>query len=78
MNDQIIAVSPAEAGRRLSVSTRTVFNLIRRGELPAKKIGSRTVIRVTDLVGFLNRAKTSESMRARKNEDEQASDSSTN
>lgn len=61
MNDQIIAVSPAEAGRRLSVSTRTVFNLIRRGELPAKKIGSRTVIRVQDLVEFLDRAKASES-----------------
>jgi excisionase family DNA binding protein len=55
MNDQVIAVSPAEAGRRLSVSTRTVFNLIRRGELPAKKIGSRTVIRVQDLLGFLER-----------------------
>jgi excisionase family DNA binding protein len=61
MNDQVMAVSPAEAGRRLSVSTRTVFNLIRRGELPAKKIGSRTVIRVQDLAEFLDRAKLSES-----------------
>ena len=59
MNDHVMAVSPAEAGRRLSVSTRTVFNLIRRGELPAKKIGSRTVIRIEDLAEFLDRAKLS-------------------
>jgi excisionase family DNA binding protein len=63
--NEVLALSPAEAGRRLSVSTRTVFNLIRRGELPAKKIGSRTVIRVCDLNEFLRKATPASSLDAR-------------
>ena len=55
-NENLLAVSVAEAGRRLSVCTRTIFGLIKAGKLPAKKIGRRTVIRVVDLESFLNKS----------------------
>jgi len=53
MESQKIAISVAEAAQRVSVCSKTVFNLIRRGELPARKIGARTVILVSDLERFL-------------------------
>ena len=42
-------VTQTEAARVLSVSLRTVHNLIRRGDLPAYKIGRNTRVRRSDL-----------------------------
>jgi len=53
--EQTLAISIPEAARRLSVCARTITNLISRRELPAKKIGRRTVIRLADLESFLAR-----------------------
>jgi excisionase family DNA binding protein len=57
MPDDVFAVSLAEAARRLSICPRSVWNLVKRGELPARKIGARTVIRVADLTAFLEKTK---------------------
>ena len=55
MNDQVLAVSVEEAGRRLGVCSRTVSNLIRAKELLSRKIGRRRVIPITALEAFLRR-----------------------
>lgn len=51
----LLAVSVAEAARRLSLSVRTVSSLVARKELPSRKIGRRRVICVADLERFLRR-----------------------
>jgi len=53
MNEYKLALSVEETARRISVCSKTVHNLIARGQLQARKIGSRTVILVTDLEKFL-------------------------
>lgn len=37
-------LSPAEVARRLGVSRNSVYDLIKRGDLPARKLGRRVVV----------------------------------
>jgi excisionase family DNA binding protein len=48
-----VAVSVENAARAIGLSRTTVWELVRGGELPAKRIGGRVLIRVTDLVAFV-------------------------
>jgi len=41
-----------EAGCRLNVSRSTIYNLIKRGSLPLRKIGSKSLIAVNDVDAF--------------------------
>ncbi len=51
--------SPKEAVEILGVCTVTVLRMIRRGEIPACKIGSRTIrIEEKDLEAFKAKCKT--------------------
>ncbi len=50
-----LAYNVSEAARALGVSTRSVYNLLRRGELVRRKIGARSVIPKTSLEAFLRR-----------------------
>ena len=52
---EVVAVSYAEAARRLAVSERTVQRLVRSGALPTVVIGGCPRIRVADLVGYIER-----------------------
>lgn len=58
------AISPLlvdeRAARRLlgGLCQKTLYNLRRAGDLPAVKIGSRTMYDVADLAAFVARAKT--------------------
>ena len=47
-----LLLSIGEVAERLGISERSVFRLIESGELPARKIGRRTLVRVDDLVRF--------------------------
>lgn len=49
-----LAVSLGEAGRMIGVCKRTVANYVSAGELPARKLGRRTVILIKDLEKFLS------------------------
>jgi excisionase family DNA binding protein len=49
----VLAVSIAEAARRLGISARTLATLVARKELPSRKIGRRRVIPVKALEQFL-------------------------
>lgn len=53
MEHEKLALSVEEAARLISVCPKTIFNLIARGELQGRKIGSRTVILLPDLQKFL-------------------------
>ncbi len=55
MAEDLLAVNIKEAARRISVSDRTLWNLIARGEIPVRRVGRRRLIRVLDLENFLKR-----------------------
>ncbi len=55
MTEPIRTYTVKEAAAALSVSKRTVENLLNRGHLKRVKIGRRTVIRETDLRKLLDR-----------------------
>lgn len=42
-----------EAAEQLSISRRTLYELLRTGELSSIKIGGRRIIRRTDIMEFL-------------------------
>lgn len=48
-----VAVSVQNAANALGLSRTTVWDLVRAGHLPAKRIGNRVVIRVSDLATFV-------------------------
>jgi excisionase family DNA binding protein len=52
---EVLAVSIADAARRLGVSARTVATLVARNELRSLRIGRRRVIPTRVLEEFLNR-----------------------
>ena len=54
-NTDTLAVPIAEAARRLSLSPRTVANLVASKELPSLKVGRRRLITVRALEAFLKR-----------------------
>ena len=47
-----LAVKPSEAARLLSLSRRTISNLIQRRKLTARKYGVRTLIDVASIKAF--------------------------
>lgn len=50
----VLGVGVPEASKAIGVSNSTVRGLIRRGDLAAKRIGSRVIIRVADLEALLS------------------------
>jgi len=48
-------LSLGQAAERLSITTRYLHTLLRRGELPTVRIGKRRLIRVRDLDAFVDR-----------------------
>jgi excisionase family DNA binding protein len=52
MSDNLLTA--AEVADRLRVSTMTVYRLIRRGELPAVRVGRNYRVREPDLEAFLD------------------------
>ena len=50
-----LVYSVDETAVALGVSARTVRNLLRRGELVRRKIGSRTLVPITSVQAFLRR-----------------------
>lgn len=47
-------LTAAEVAEDLRVSTMTVYRLIRRGELPAVRVGRNYRVRVADLEAYLS------------------------
>jgi excisionase family DNA binding protein len=47
-------VSVKTAAKRLDMSVKTVYRLIHKKELPAGKIGSRLVIKESDLNAYIS------------------------
>ena len=54
MQAELIAVDIREAGRRLSLSPRTVAKLVSRRQLPSLKVGRRRIIPVAALEAFIS------------------------
>jgi excisionase family DNA binding protein len=50
-----LLISEREAGRVLSVSPRTVFSLVQRGELRAVRVGSRKLVELKSLHALIAR-----------------------
>jgi excisionase family DNA binding protein len=48
-----LAVGMAEAALRLGLSARTIANLIKRKELPSRKVGRRRIIPIAALEAFV-------------------------
>ncbi len=61
-NLQPMALRPKEAAAMLSVSTRTLYTLTKRGEIPCVKLGkgkgSAVLYRISDLGAWLAQAAT--------------------
>ena len=53
--DQIQLLTLAEAARMLHVSTRTLQRMIRKHELPARKVGGQWRVRETQLMEWIER-----------------------
>ena len=51
-------LTPEQVAERLQVTERTVYAWLRRGNLPALKLGRLWRIRPEDLEGFLESART--------------------
>lgn len=52
MSDHLLTAG--EVAERLRVSTMTIYRLIRRGELPAVRVGRNYRVRTRDLDAFLD------------------------
>lgn len=48
-----IAVSIPDAVKATGISRSSLYEAMKRGDLPARKAGRRTLIRVTDLENYL-------------------------
>lgn len=55
MGDQL-AISPDEAGKRLSLSRSATYAAIERGEIPALRIGKRLLVPVAALERLVSEA----------------------
>ena len=50
---QPMALSVENAARLIGLSRSTVWVLVRRGDLPAKRLGNRVLLRMSDLAAFV-------------------------
>lgn len=50
-----LAVSPAEAARMAGIGRTKLYELIATNEIPSMKLGSRRLIRVSEIEAFLDR-----------------------
>jgi excisionase family DNA binding protein len=50
-----IAYRPREAAKALGISHAQLYILMARGEIPARKMGKRTLLTVADLRAFVDR-----------------------
>jgi excisionase family DNA binding protein len=50
-----LCVRPKEAARMLGISKPGVYKLIREGEIPMRKLGTATLIKVADIQAFVDR-----------------------
>lgn len=48
-----ICLSPAEAAKAIGIGKSTLFTLLARGEIKAKKLGSRTLITSAELSRYV-------------------------
>ena len=55
MNEKLL--TPEQVAERLQVTERTVYGWLRRGSLPALKLGRLWRVRPADLEHFLERAR---------------------
>ena len=53
--EDILAVSIAEAARRLGISARTMATLLARRQIRSRKVGRRRIIALTALQSFLEK-----------------------
>jgi excisionase family DNA binding protein len=53
-NDMELAVSLDEAARRAGLGRTSIYEAVNRGELPLRKVGRRSLIRVDDLKAWID------------------------
>jgi excisionase family DNA binding protein len=51
-----LALAPKAAAAALGISRASIYSLLKKGELPRRKVGRRTLIAISDLEKFLQRA----------------------
>lgn len=49
-----LCLSPADAARALGIGRSTLFGLLARGEIKARKLGTRTLISATELNRYVD------------------------
>lgn len=59
-----LLVSVAEAADLLSISKRSVHTLVSKGALPCVRVGTRKLIRTSDLLAFAKRGTNAVALRA--------------
>ena len=60
MDAKVLFITPAEAARRLSISRSKAYELVRSGELPARRIGASVRIPVEALERLAHETATEE------------------
>ncbi len=50
-----ITFSPTEASKQLGIGRSTLFTLLAKGEIKARKLGTRTLIPASELVDYVGR-----------------------
>ena len=53
--DEMIYLTPEEVAKKLRVTTGTIYNLIKRGELPAFRVGAQWRIPAEEINDMLKR-----------------------
>jgi excisionase family DNA binding protein len=53
LSTEHICYSPSRAAELLGIGKSTLFNLLARGEIRAKKLGSRTLISASELARYV-------------------------
>ncbi len=49
-----VAYSPIEAAKALGIGLKGVYDLIREGRLPARKLGARTLVKHEDIMTLID------------------------
>jgi excisionase family DNA binding protein len=73
---ETVYYTPKEVAERLKLRVQTIYDYIRKGRLPAVRLGNRCRIAESDLDAFLERNRSDAPSAARKSGDETAAPSS--